>query len=112
MEEIHRFANFPVALGETIRWDVLRLWAEIQHGLTLAGKTFGGQIVSAGVDTWGVDFVLLTKNDEMVGMPCHYRDARTNGMMEKAFKKIPRTEIFAKSGLQFMELNSLYQLLA
>jgi rhamnulokinase len=112
LEEIHRFANGPVALGETIRWDVLRLWSEIQNGLALAGKKFGKQIVSVGVDTWGVDFVLLNKADEILGQPCHYRDARTSGLMEKAFKKVPRAEIFAHSGLQFMELNSLYQLLA
>ena len=112
LEEINRFPNGPVALGETIRWDVLRLWAEIQSGLTLAGKKFGKRIVSVGVDTWGVDFVLLTKNDEIVGMPYHYRDARTNGAMERAFKIVSRAEIFAQTGLQFMQLNTLYQLLA
>ena len=112
LEEIHRFTNGPVAVGETIRWDVLRLWSEIQHGLALAGKQFGKQIVSVGVDTWGVDFVLLTKQEEILGQPYHYRDARTTGMMKKAFKKFSRAEIFAQSGLQFMEINSLYQLLA
>jgi rhamnulokinase len=112
LEEINRFPNGPVALGETIRWDVLRLWSEIQHGLALAGKKHGPRIVSVGADTWGVDFVLLTKNDEIVGMPYHYRDARTNGLMERAFKKVSRAEIFAQTGLQFMQLNTLYQLLA
>ncbi|HEX5221908.1 MAG TPA: rhamnulokinase family protein [Verrucomicrobiae bacterium] len=112
LEEIHRFPNGPVALGETIRWDVMRLWAEIQNGLTLAHKKFGKQIVSVGADTWGVDFVLLNKQDEILGQPYHYRDARTRGALEKTFKKVPRAEIFAQSGLQFMELNSLYQLLA
>ena len=112
LQELNRFPNGPVALGETIRWDVLRLWTEIQNGLTLAGKTFGQKIISVGADTWGVDFVLLTKNDEIVGMPYHYRDARTKGMMERAFKKVPRAEIFAQTGLQFMPLNTLYQLLA
>ncbi|HEV7927272.1 MAG TPA: rhamnulokinase family protein [Verrucomicrobiae bacterium] len=112
LEEIKRFPNGPVALGETIRWDLLRLWTEIQNGLTLAGKKFGKRIVSVGADTWGVDFVLLTKNDEMVGMPYHYRDARTNGGLEKAFKKVSRAKIFAQTGLQFMQLNTLYQLLA
>ena len=112
LEELHRFANGPVALGETIRWDVLRLWTEIQHGLLLAGKKYGKQIVSVGADTWGVDFVLLNKQEEILGQPYHYRDARTNGLMEKTFKKVLRTEIYAQSGLQFMEINSLYQLLA
>ncbi len=112
LEELHRFANGPVALGETIRWDVLRLWSEIQHGLALAGKKFGKQIISVGADTWGVDFVLLDRHDEILGQPYHYRDVRTRGLLEQTFKKVPRSEIFAQSGLQFMELNSLYQLLA
>ena len=112
LEELHRFANGPVALGETIRWDVLRLWSEIQHGLALAGKKFGKQIISVGADTWGVDFVLLDWHDEILGQPYHYRDVRTRGLLEQTFKKVPRSEIFAQSGLQFMELNSLYQLLA
>ncbi|MBP9901911.1 MAG: rhamnulokinase [Verrucomicrobia bacterium] len=112
LEEINRFPNGPVALGESIRWDVLRLWGEIQNGLALAGKKFGKQIVSVGADTWGVDFVLLNQQDEMLGQPYHYRDARTNGLMAKAFKKVPRAEIFTQSGLQFMQFNSLYQLLA
>jgi rhamnulokinase len=112
LAEMHRFANGPVALGETIRWDVLRLWSEIQQGLALAGRKFGKQVVSVGADTWGVDFVLLNKQDEILGQPYHYRDARTTGLMTKAFKKTSQAEIFAQSGLQFMEINSLYQLLA
>lgn len=112
IEEVHRFPNGAVALGDTIRWDVLRLWAEIQQGLGLAGKKFGKKIVSVGVDTWGVDFVLLNKQEEMLGLPYHYRDSRTNGALERTFKKVPRAEIFAQSGVQFMNLNSLYQLLA
>ena len=112
IEEVHRFPNGAVALGESIRWDVLRLWAEIQNGLALAGKEFGRQVVSVGADTWGVDFVLLNKQDEMLGQPYHYRDARTRGAWNRTFKKVSRAEIFAQTGLQFMELNSLYQLLA
>jgi len=112
LEELHRFPNGGVAVGETLRWDVVRLWAEIQNGLTIAAKKFGNAIVSIGVDTWGVDFVLLTKNDEMLGLPYHYRDARTRGMMEAAFARVGRDEIFANTGSQFLEINSLYQLLA
>lgn len=112
LEEIHRFPNGPVALADTLRWDVLRLWAEIQNGLALASKKFGKKIVSVGADTWGVDFVLLSKKNEILGQPYHYRDARNNGMMERAFKKVPRAEIFAQTGLQFMPFNTLYQLLA
>jgi rhamnulokinase len=90
----------------------VRLWAEIQNGLALAAKQYGKSIVSVGADTWGVDYVLFTGCDEMLGQPYAYRDARTNGMMEKAFKRVPRSEIFAQTGLQFMQFNSLFQLLA
>jgi rhamnulokinase len=112
LEDVHRFPNGPVPLADSLRWDVMRLWAEIQNGLALAAKKFGKSIVSVGADTWGVDFVLLNKQDEILGQPYHYRDARTRGGLERAFKKVPRAEIFAQTGLQFMELNSLYQLLA
>jgi rhamnulokinase len=112
LEEVHRFPNGPVYLDESLRWDVVRLWAEIQNGLTLAAKKYGKAIVSVGADTWGVDYVLLTARDEMLGQPYAYRDARTNGMMEKAFRKVPRAEIFAQTGLQFMQFNTLFQLLA
>lgn len=112
VHELHRFPNGPVSVADTLRWDVLRLWSEIQHGLALAAKRFGNAIVSVGVDTWGVDFVLMTQNGEMLGQPYHYRDARVNGMFEYAFSRAPREEIFARTGLQFIELNTLYQLLA
>jgi rhamnulokinase len=112
LEEVHRFPNGPVYLADSLRWDIMRLWGEIQNGLALAGKKYGKSIVSVGADTWGVDFVLLNRHGEMMGQPYHYRDARTNGMMERAFKKVPRSEIFAQTGLQFMQLNTLFQLLA
>jgi rhamnulokinase len=72
----------------------------------------GGQVASVGVDTWGVDFGLLGRGDELLGNPYQYRDRRTNGMMEKAFGIVSREEIFRHTGLQFMQINSLYQLLA
>jgi len=112
LEEIHRFPNGPVYLGDSLRWDVVRLWAEIQNGLSLAARKYGKRIVSVGADTWGVDYVLLTPDEEMLGQPYAYRDARTNGMMEKAFRKVPRSQIFAQTGLQFMQFNTLFQLLA
>jgi rhamnulokinase len=112
LEEVHRFPNGPVHLADSMRWDVIRLWAEIQNGLALAAKNYGKSIVSVGADTWGVDFVLLSRTGEMLGQPYHYRDARTNGMMDKAFKRVPRSKIFAQTGLQFMQLNTLFQLLA
>jgi rhamnulokinase len=112
LEELHRFPNGPVHLAGTMRWDVLRLWSAIEHGLALAAKRFGKAVVSVGVDTWGVDFVLLSKTNELLGQPWHYRDARTRGMLQQAFGRVPRSEIFAATGLQFMEINTLYQLLA
>jgi rhamnulokinase len=112
LEELHRFPNGPVHLAGTMRWDVLRLWSEVEHGLARAAERFGESVVSVGVDTWGVDFVLLSKTDELLGLPYHYRDARTRGMLEHAFSRLPRAEIFAATGLQFMEISTLYQLLA
>jgi rhamnulokinase len=112
LEEVHRFQNGPVALAGTKRWDILRLWGEVQHGLTLAARRYGKSIRSVGADTWGVDFVLLSRHGEMLGLPYHYRDARTNGRVEKACRKVSRSRIFAQTGLQFMQINTLYQLLA
>ena len=112
LDEQHRFPNGPVSLGGTLRWNVISLWSEIQTGLAKSAQTFGENIASVGVDTWGVDYVLLSKGDEFLGHPWNYRDPRTKGMLDKAFSKIAREEIFRQTGLQFMEINTLYQLLA
>lgn len=112
LEEIHRFPNGGVWMGDSLRWNTVGLWAEIQNGLALAAKRFGKSVVSVGIDTWGVDFVLLSKSGELLGVPFHYRDARTRGILPRTFARVPREEIFAATGLQFMELNTLYQLLA
>jgi len=112
LQEVHRFPNGPVEVAGSLRWDVIRLWAEIQKGLALAAAKYRSSIVSVGADTWGVDYVLLSRNGEMLGQPFHYRDARTNGIMEKAFRKVSRPKIFAQTGLQFMQFNTLFQLLA
>lgn len=112
LEELHRFPNGPVHVAETLRWDLLRLWSEIQTGLAKAASRFGQSIISVGVDTWGVDFVLLSKTGEMLGQPYNYRDPRTRGVMEQTFQRVPRSEVFAQTGLQFMEINSLYQFIA
>lgn len=112
LEQVHRFPNEPVHIGDGLHWDVARLWLEIERGLTAAARTYGKSVASIGVDTWGVDYVLLSKNSEMLGLPYHYRDQRANGIMEAAFSRVPRAAIFAETGLQFMQLNTLYQLLA
>ena len=113
LEEVHRFENGPVDLGGRLYWDLPGLWSRVRQGLAAAGAAEGGDaIVSVGVDTWGVDFGLLGRNDELLGNPYHYRDSRTNGMLERAFSIVPREEIFRHTGLQFMQFNTLYQLLA
>lgn len=112
LEELHRFPNGAVPMAGSLRWDVLRLWNDILEGLSKAGAEFGSSAASVGVDTWGVDYVLLTKHGEMVGQPYHYRDPRTAGVMDHLFTRVPRSEIFAATGLQFMPINTLYQLVA
>ncbi len=112
LEQFHRFPNGPVNLGGTLRWNLIGLWSDIQDGLQKAAAELNGAAVSVGVDTWGVDFVLMNANDELLGQPWNYRDSRTDGMMQKAFSRVPREGIFAATGLQFMPINSLYQLLA
>lgn len=112
LKEIYRFENGGIRANDHLYWDLLALWSHIQDGLRAARSEFGKEIVSVGVDTWGVDFGLLGRNDELLGNPYHYRDQRTAGMMDHAFSIVSREEIFAETGLQFMELNTLYQLLA
>jgi rhamnulokinase len=112
LQEVHRFDNGPVVANGRMYWDLLAQWTHIQRGLQAAAAEFGDRIVSVGVDTWGVDFGLLGRGGELLGNPYHYRDRRTAGMFDKAFQIVPRDQIFAETGLQFMELNSLYQLLA
>ncbi len=112
LEELHRFPNGAIALGDTLRWDVLRLWAEVQNGLAIAAKRYGKAVVSIGVDTWALDYVLLSQSEELIGQPFCYRDARTRGLVQAACNRVPRAEIFAQSGLQFMEINTLCQWLA
>jgi len=112
LKELHRFPNGPVEIGGTLRWDVLRLWQEIQHGLTSAAREYGKSIQSVGVDTWGVDFALFSRSNELLAQPFHYRDPRNRGLMEEAFGRVSRTDIFLETGLQFMEFNTLFQLLA
>ncbi len=112
LDEVHRFTNGPVRMGDRQYWDLPQLWSQLQHGLRAAASKYGDKIISLGVDTWGVDYAFLGPGEELLGNPYHYRDTRTQGMFDKAFEVVPRDEIFAETGLQFMELNTLYQLLA
>jgi rhamnulokinase len=111
LEEIYRFDNGPVDVAGALYWDLLAQWSHVIAGLRAAGSRFGERLTSVGVDTWGVDFGLLGRDDVLLGNPSHYRDARTNGMPQNAFSIVPREEIFRHSGLQFMQFNTLYQLL-
>ncbi len=106
LEEIHRFPNYGVKVGQTLYWDVLRQWHEINIGIH---KVEPGA-ASIGVDTWGVDFALFDRDGGLLANPVHYRDSRTDGMMEWVFERVPRREVFERTGIQFMQLNSLYQL--
>jgi rhamnulokinase len=112
LNEIHRFPNGPVRVADHIHWDVLRLWAEIQNSLRIAARSAGDSLAGIGLDTWGVDFGLLDASDRLIGNPYHYRDARTNGMIEAACQILPREEIYNQTGIQFMQLNTLFQLFA
>lgn len=109
-KEIHRFSNDPVIVNGTMYWDVLRLFYEIKQGIIKA-KAYG-EIDSVGVDTWGVDFGLLDKDGYLLENPVHYRDSRTEGMVERGFELIPREEFYQQTGNQFMEINTAFQLLS
>jgi rhamnulokinase len=112
LQEAHRFENGPVSLAGQLIWDLPRLWQEVVAGLRRAAETHGTRITSVGVDTWGVDFSFLGRDGALLGNPGCYRDPRTRGMLAAAEQVVPRAEIFDATGLQFMEINSLYQLLA
>ena len=108
LEEAHRFPNGPVRVADHMHWDVLRLFDEIKTGLCKAGQI--APLSSLGLDTWGVDFALLDRDDQLIGNPFHYRDPHTNGVFEKAFALVSQDEIFERTGIQFMQINSLFQL--
>jgi rhamnulokinase len=110
--DVHRFINQPVYLPDGMHWDALRMLTEIKRGLCQVVQNYGAPPDGLGIDTWGVDFGLLDAQGVLIGNPYHYRDSRTDGMLEEAFKGVPRAEIFNQTGIQFMQLNSLYQLLS
>lgn len=108
LEEIRRFSNDPVKVGGVLYWDVLRLFHEIKKGL--ADARLVGGFESAGIDAWGVDFGLLDEYGALIENPVHYRDPRTAGLVEECAEIIPDSEFYATTGVQFMELNTVYQL--
>ena len=110
LEELHRFPNTPVRLPTGLYWDTLRLFHEIRHALAICGRERKISLDGIGIDTWGVDFALLGADGALVDNPRHYRDSRNSGMLERTFAVVPRQDIFAQTGIQFMAINSLYQL--
>jgi len=110
MEIIYRFPNNLVRVKGSIFWDILGIFNEIKKGLKKAFKKYPNQIASIGIDTWGVDYVLLDDDGDILGNPYHYRDKRTDNIMEEVFRIILKKEIFTETGIQFMQLNTIYQL--
>ncbi len=108
-QEVHRFANEPVEYGGTFHWDVARLWFEVRKALARLEEV---ELSSVGVDAWGVDYALLGERGELLQNPYHYRDARTRGVMEEVFQRVSKEEIYWTTGVQFMPINTLYQLFA
>jgi rhamnulokinase len=111
LEVVHRFPNGAVRTLDSLHWDVLRLHGEILNGLRKCAAEHVG-VDSVGVDTWGVDFALLGRGGTLLGNPRHYRDPHTEGVMDSAFARMPRAELYRRTGLQFMRFNTLFQLLA
>jgi rhamnulokinase len=110
LEELHRFDNGPVSLPGALHWDVLRLWEGIKEGIARYAAQHDAPLAGIGVDTWGVDFALLDRAGRLLGNPVCYRDARTNGMVEEVTGRVSRQRIFERTGIQFLQINTLYQL--
>lgn len=109
LEELHRFPNPVTEVHGTLYWDILHLWRNIQKGIE-QGKKYNP--LSIGVDTWAIDFVLLDEQGGLLSNPVMYRDSRTDGMMEAVFAKVPKREVFQQTGIQFMQINTLYQMMS
>jgi rhamnulokinase len=108
-EEVHRFPNEPIVQEDSLRWDVAKLWLEVRRALSALETA---KLASIGIDGWGVDYALLGKNGQLLRNPYHYRDRRTEGVVEEILKKISRQEIYRATGIQFMAINTLFQLFA
>ena len=112
LEEMHRFSSDPVMMRNTFTWDFLRLFHEMKTGILKTYNAGYKEIAGIGVDTWGVDFGLLSKNGDLLGNPVHYRDSRTDGMIETATSRVSARDIYGATGIQFQKFNTLFQLLA
>ncbi len=110
LDELHRFPNGAVQMGGGLHWDVAAIWSETQHGLMQYRERFLDSPAAIGVDAWGVDFALLDGSGELLGNPFHYRDSRTNGIPELVFQHIDSRELFRDTGVQTMQINTIFQL--
>jgi rhamnulokinase len=110
LELVHRFPNRPVRLPDGVRWDVLALFSGALEGLRRAASET--RLSGVGVDAWGVDYALLDERCRVIGLPFHYRDRRTDGMIARAHARVPREELYAITGIQTMPINTIFQLLA
>ena len=110
LDEICRFPNEPIRQNGSLHWDVLRLWLEIQRSAASGPSTL--RLDSVGVDSWGCDYALLGERGNLLENPYHYRDVRTDGVMEAVFERVARERIYAVTGIQFLPFNTLYQLYA
>lgn len=110
LDELHRFPNRGVQISGSLHWNVSGMWSEFQRGLMLYRERFQDPPTALGVDTWGVDFALLDRSGELLGNPYHYRDARTNGIPELAFQRIDERQLFLWTGVQTMQINTIFQL--
>ncbi len=108
LEEVHRFPNNPVTENGHLCWDFDDLWEQMKIGISFA--VFNGGFDAISIDTWGVDFGLIDKNGELIGKPVHYRDTRTDGIPEEVYEQYPAEELFMKSGIQPMNINTVFQL--
>ena len=109
---VHQFPNGPIETTGHLYWDVLRFLVELKEGLGKASMETDRKLDSVGIDTWGVDYGLLDSSGQLLGFPYHYRDARTTGMYEEAFKRLSKREIYERTGIAFNPFNTLFQLLS
>ena len=110
--EAHRFPNVPVGRGDSMHWDLPALFEEVKRGIAAAASMYADSLVSVGVDTWGVDYGLLDGQGKLLGLPYQYRDPRTAGIQDSVMERLGRDFLYEQSGIQLMEMNTLYQLLS
>src|SRR5208283_4059045 len=111
LEELARFWNGAVTVDGMLHWDALALYRAILGGLRRAGRHVG-RLDSVGIDSWGVDFGLLDRDGRLLGNPVHYRDRRTDGVIDLVLRQIPAADLYRRTGIQLQPFNTLYQLIA